>query len=133
MLIAGLTDNWDDGADVGAITLQIDRAVSELATISIDRSIKRIVSAKVRAHAEANGEDAGLSGDDWAGELPTEALRLLRAEHEGARVERIADPEPQSDVPTCPEEREGDDAGTGAEPPSDADGVELDEVKGTIK
>lgn len=75
VLIAGLTDNWDDGADVGALILQIDRAVSELAMISIDRSIKRIVSAKVRAHVDAVGEEAGLSGDDWADELPTEALR----------------------------------------------------------
>ncbi len=132
VLIAGLTDNWDDGADVGALTLQIDRAVSELAMISIDRSIKRIVSAKVRAHAEANGEDAGLSGDDCAGELPTEALRVLRAEHEGARAERKTDPEPDF----LPPPEEDGTSGAGELIPqisADTQGVEVDELKGTIK
>jgi len=132
VLIVGLTDNWDDAADVGALTLQIDRAVSELAMISLDRSVKRIASAKVRAHVDADDEEAGLSGDDRADELSTDALRLLRAEREDARAERKTDPEPGN----LPPPEEDGTSGVG-EPipqlPADTHGVEVDELKGTIK
>ncbi|WP_428990938.1 MobA/MobL family protein [Methylocapsa aurea] len=130
VLIDGLTDNWGDGADVGPLTLQIDRAVSELAMISIDQSIKRIISAKVRAHTNADGEEAELSGGARADELSTEALRLLRAE----RIAESTPPDPQSEVATGPEED-----GTGGvgepipPPPAEAQGVAVDELKVTFK